>query len=128
MKLQRQISSYSIGDEEFLVITPFLKKDRLQGADARLSENPNASESLQTESADSAWVELMEDLSSLRDASNLDTRPGEETESVYFANVDTQSRRISSRPGVRLPPFSFLGDLDPRRKNYNCSILKSCLS
>ncbi|XP_073119488.1 uncharacterized protein [Henckelia pumila] len=99
LKLQSQISSYSIGDENFLVITPFLKKDRLQGANARLSENPNASEGLDTESADSAWVELMEDLSSLRDGSNLDTPPGEETEPVSFVNVDTQCRRIFSRPG-----------------------------
>ncbi|XP_075479197.1 uncharacterized protein LOC142520108 isoform X2 [Primulina tabacum] len=99
LKLHSQISSYSIGDEEFLVVTPFLKKDRLQGADARLSENLNASESLENESADSAWVELMEDLSSLRDASNLDTPPGEEMESVHFVNVDAQGLRISSRPG-----------------------------
>ncbi|KZV15998.1 hypothetical protein F511_14364 [Dorcoceras hygrometricum] len=98
LKLQSLISSYAIGDEDFLVITPFLKRDKLQGADARLSENPNASESLETEPADSAWAELMEDLSSLREASNLDTPPGAETDSVNFVNVDTQSQRISSRP------------------------------
>lgn len=92
MNLQSQISSYLIGVGEFVVVVPFVKKDRHRvEASETPSEDPNHNERLETESA---WSELMQDLSSLRDCEKLAEN---ELKSVDSVNENSFDRSTSSR-------------------------------
>ncbi|XP_020548694.1 uncharacterized protein LOC105158042 isoform X2 [Sesamum indicum] len=99
LNLQSQISSYLIGDGEFLVIVPFVKKDRQQRhrveASEMMSENPNPDGKLETELADSTWSEIMQDLLSFQDVSNRENPHKAEFKCLNSENENTHdtSRR-----------------------------------
>ncbi|KAK4395736.1 ATP-dependent helicase hrq1 [Sesamum angolense] len=101
LNLQSQISSYLIGDREFLVIVPFVKKDRQQRhrveASETITENPNPDGKLATELADSTWSEIMQDLLSFQDVSNLEHPHKAEFKSMNSENENTHDKRTSPR-------------------------------
>ncbi|KAK6148650.1 hypothetical protein DH2020_019562 [Rehmannia glutinosa] len=72
LNLKSQIGSYLIGDGEFLVIVPFVKKDRQHRVEASEtpSEGPNPDVKFAAELAESAWSDLRQDLSSYQEISN----------------------------------------------------------
>ncbi|KAJ0709007.1 putative Ubiquitin-like domain-containing protein [Helianthus annuus] len=68
LSLQSQISSNMISDGEFIVLIPFAKKDKQKSVDVRASETSfqNAHQCSTSSFAESAWSDMMQDLSSLR--------------------------------------------------------------
>ncbi|KAJ7978775.1 ATP-dependent helicase [Quillaja saponaria] len=73
MRLQSQISSYYIENGEFLVLVPFVKKQSCQIQKCYQAENSEASSNFPASAstskiADSAWSDIMDDLSYLREA------------------------------------------------------------
>ncbi|KAL6541223.1 hypothetical protein OROHE_010931 [Orobanche hederae] len=74
LNLKSQIGNYVIGIKEFLVVVPFVIKDRKHrhGVEAyeTPSDDPNPKEQFETNLAESAWSDLMQDLSSYQDTSN----------------------------------------------------------
>ncbi|PIM98761.1 hypothetical protein CDL12_28754 [Handroanthus impetiginosus] len=103
LNLQNQISSYLIGVGEFLVVAPFVKKDRqlrhrVEASETN-SEDPNPSEKLESKLAESAWSDLMQDLSSFQDISSRENLPGAELKSMNSVSISENAyhRRNSSR-------------------------------
>ncbi|KAL8492390.1 hypothetical protein ACS0TY_023834 [Phlomoides rotata] len=94
LKLQSQISSYSIGVGEFVVVVPFVKKDTQHRHSVEASETssevPNRNERLETEST---WSELMQDLSSLRDLSDCEKLGETDMKSMNSENENSCDRR-----------------------------------
>lgn len=81
LSLQSQISSFSVGSGEFFVLVPFAKKDRRQAQ----KTNESGSSMVQTESsvsklAESAYADLMQELSSLQNESSHKSHPNAEVE------------------------------------------------
>ncbi|KAI3785640.1 hypothetical protein L1987_44764 [Smallanthus sonchifolius] len=66
LNLQSQISSNSISDGEFIVLIPFMKKDKQKSVDP-CTNYLNTNQCSTSNFADSAWSDMMKDLSSLRE-------------------------------------------------------------
>ncbi|KAL3824710.1 hypothetical protein ACJIZ3_020739 [Penstemon smallii] len=101
LKLQSEIGSYLIGDGDFVVFVPFTKKDKQQmdsiEASKTQSEVPNPNEKLESKLAESAWSELMQDVSSLRDVSGSENPPDAELKPSNSENENNHDRRTSTR-------------------------------
>ncbi|KAL9156100.1 hypothetical protein ABFS82_09G050400 [Erythranthe guttata] len=90
LKLQSEISRYSIGFGDFLVVVPFVKKDRHRVETP--SEDPNPNHKFETELAESAWSDLMQDLSSIQYTSNCAKLPEVEPKSTNSENENARDR------------------------------------
>ncbi|GMQ11009.1 hypothetical protein CsSME_00053793 [Camellia sinensis var. sinensis] len=82
--LQSRIKSHSIESGEFIVLVPYMKKDQQQtqqynDAGTRLKDKNECSTS---KAADSAWSDMMQDLSFLRDISRKGNQPNVESKSM----------------------------------------------
>ncbi|CAL5362421.1 unnamed protein product [Camellia sinensis] len=82
--LQSRIKSHSIESGEFIVLVPYMKKDQQQTqqyneAGTRLKDKNECSIS---KAADSAWSDMMQDLSFLRDISRKGNLPNVESKSM----------------------------------------------
>ncbi|GFP90671.1 putative ATP-dependent helicase hrq1 [Phtheirospermum japonicum] len=101
LNLKSQISDYLIGVGDFLVVVPFVSKNRQNrhGVEASEtpSENPKPNEKLQTEVAESAWSDLMKDLSSYQDISNDQTQAEAGFVPVNSENKNAQNRTMKSK-------------------------------
>ncbi|KAG8379349.1 hypothetical protein BUALT_Bualt07G0079100 [Buddleja alternifolia] len=95
LDLQTQVRRYLIGDGDFLVIVPFAKKDRHHKHRVETpSGDRNPIENLDTKLADSAWSDLMEDVSTFHERQNP---PGAQMNSLNTENENAHERRTSSR-------------------------------
>lgn len=98
MNLQSRISSYQIGVGEFLVVVPFVKKDNQNRHRVEASETPsNPSENIDTKLAESAWYDLMQDLSSMQDISNSGKSPKAELKPRNSENENASDKGTSTR-------------------------------
>ncbi|KAL2462078.1 ATP-dependent helicase [Abeliophyllum distichum] len=101
LKMQRGISSYSLFPGEFIVLIPFTKKDKQQTERmeeyAGPSKDPNPKESSVNNMAESAWSELMQDLSALHDTSSNENLPNVELKSMNVEYEDNHAERKTSR-------------------------------
>ncbi|KAL7161138.1 hypothetical protein ACSBR2_041739 [Camellia fascicularis] len=82
--LQSRIKSHSIESGEFMVLVPYMKKVQQQTqqyneAGTRLKDKNECSTS---KAADSAWSDMMQDLSFLRDISRKGNQPNDESKSM----------------------------------------------
>lgn len=82
LTLQSQISSFSIGSGDFFVLVPFAKKDRQQTQEIDQSAEPSMVQtgSLASKLAESAYSDIMQDLSSLKSGSSQENHPDGEVE------------------------------------------------
>lgn len=103
MKLdfQSEISSHTIGVGEFLVVVPFVKKDRRHRHRVESSETAtkdlNHNDRLRNELAESAWSDLMQDLSCFQDMSNRESLAETELKSKNSETENASDRINLSR-------------------------------
>lgn len=98
MDFQSEISSFTIGAGEFLVVVPFVKKDRQHRNRVEPSETAtkdiNHNDRLSNDLAESAWSDLMQDLSCFQDMSNRETLAETELKSKS-SETENASDRIN---------------------------------
>ncbi|KAL8042408.1 hypothetical protein ABFX02_09G048500 [Erythranthe guttata] len=125
LKLQSEISRYSIGFGDFLVVVPFVKKDRHRVETP--SEDPNPNHKFETELAESAWSDLMQDLSSIQDTSNCGNLPEVELKSTNSENENARDRGgISTRATKRKNASDKGKERGPSYDDVLLSILQTC--
>ncbi|RAL41651.1 hypothetical protein DM860_008833 [Cuscuta australis] len=78
--LENKVSSYSIGDEDFLVLVPFAKKDRLKSEHSATS--PAMSEFATSKQSESTWCDVVDDLSVLCSEINSKDQNDVENETI----------------------------------------------
>lgn len=147
LKLQSEISSYAVDLGEFLVLFPFTKKDKQQTERMEESEGPskepNPNESSVNNLAESAWSELMQDLSALHDVSRSENLPNVELNSTHVHAERTTSRtkrkRVPNRDKKKGPLDDLLSSMLQKSSNeildeQNCKVFievlesSSCLN
>ncbi|KAK9066603.1 hypothetical protein SSX86_013926 [Deinandra increscens subsp. villosa] len=95
LNLQSQISSNLISDGEFVVLIPFVKKDKQKSVDPCTNESysQNTNQCSTSTFADSAWSDMMQDLSSFqeREIEGNETRRPDDFECAYSNTSNTQN-------------------------------------
>lgn len=94
LALENKLSSYSIGDGDFLVLVPFVKKDRQQTEQSATS--PDITRFATSKQYESTWCDVVEDLSVLRSTISSKNQNNIELESVNFKNRQAQNVNVSS--------------------------------
>ncbi|CAA2984498.1 ATP-dependent helicase hrq1 isoform X1 [Olea europaea subsp. europaea] len=138
LKLQHEISSYAVGLGEFLVLFPFTKKDKQQTErmeeSAGPSKEPNPNESSVNNLAESAWSELMQDLSALHDISSNENLPNVELNSTNVEDTHaevtisrTKRKRVPNRDKKEGPLDDLLSSMLQKSSNeildkQNCKV------
>lgn len=138
LKLQHEISSYAVGLGEFLVLFPFTKKDKQQTErmeeSAGPSKEPNPNESSVNNLAESAWSELMQDLSALHDISSNENLPNVELNSTNVEDTHaevtisrTKRKRVPNRDKKEGPLDDLLSNMLQKSSNeildkQNCKV------
>lgn len=96
LSLQSQIGSTLISDGEFIVLVPFTKKDKQKTVDPIENEtNSQKFDQCSTSKfAESAWSDMMQDLSSLRD---IEIDGNETCSQVDFGNTESNTRNEADK-------------------------------
>ncbi|KAH6797259.1 UBQ protein [Perilla frutescens var. hirtella] len=101
LDLTSEISSYTIGFGEFLVVVPFVKKDRQHRhrveASGTASKDSDHDERSRNELAESAWRDLMQDLSCFQDMPGHENQAEAKLKSKNSENENACDRITSSR-------------------------------
>ncbi|XP_027124486.1 uncharacterized protein [Coffea arabica] len=103
LSLHSQIGSFSIASGEFFVLVPFAKKDRqqAQNLDESAGSSTVQTESLASKLAESAYSDLMQDLSSLQNGSNHKNHPNAEVEPEHMNEETWNTSDAHSLPVKR---------------------------
>ncbi|CAA0820868.1 Unknown protein [Striga hermonthica] len=128
LNFKSQISSYVIGVGEFLVVVPFVTKGRKSGkrVEASCSDDPNSRGRIETGLAESAWSDLMEDLSSYQDSSNDQNKPEAGFATMDFGNKSARGKATASFRAMNKKKDSY-NDKE-KRNSYDImlSLLQGC--
>ncbi|CAK9147911.1 unnamed protein product [Ilex paraguariensis] len=109
LSLQSEINSHLPGAGEFLVLVPFKKKNQQQTQKQSVTPSTVSNQASSSKLADSAWSDLMQDLSSLRaisgdenqanihsDAVNLEDRSAVHARTSVIDSTETKCKRVSN--------------------------------
>lgn len=97
LNLQSHICSHSIQSGEFIVLVPFTKKDRLQALQSgQCATSSRVSDQSSEPNFDSAFSDMMQDLSSLRDISDNENQINFELESINSGDKNEAKLEVSA--------------------------------
>jgi DEAD/DEAH box helicase domain-containing protein len=135
LQLHDEIGSYIIQSGEFLVLVPFAKKEltRLEKPDSVLSSSNVACNAPTSNLADTAWSNIMEDLSELREtAEKIDDTNVSNLERNKERTVEVEIKRgLDSEKEIELPYHLILNTLDCTNESAlgksNCEVFSKVL-
>ena len=117
MRLDAQIGSLDIGDEEFIVLVPFTRASQQRSSTRTQSQEQGVNTSRAPEvtaAADSAWKDIMDDLSSIPTNPQSDAASKDLSSSVSCSEELTTCHGSSNRsPRKRRKTFKEDGNVPP---------------